>query len=144
MEQGGRVRGGRRRRLGRPRPASGGGDDLRARATLRPAPLPVLRSVPRRLPAPPLPSVPARSSPRPPRRLASRPASSEARFTFMATVATGPTHLRGLPRGAASRAGAGAAGRGGTGRPRAGSPAGQSFSASGSAAATRCCSPPLL
>lgn len=90
------------------------------------------------------PSVPVHSSPRPPRRLASRPASSEAMFTFMATVATGPTHLRGFPRGAAGRAGAGAAGRGGTGRPRAGSPAGQSFSASGSAAATRCCSPPLL
>lgn len=90
----------------------------------------------------PLPSVPARASPRSPRWLASRPAPSEAMFAFMATVATGPTHLRGLPRGAATRAGA--AGRGGTGRPRAGSPAGQSFSAGSSTAATRCCSPPLL
>lgn len=85
-----------------------------------------------------------RASPRSPRWLASRPAPSEAMFAFMATVATGPTHLRGLPRGAAGRAGAGAAGRGGTGRPRAGSPAGQSFSARSSTAATRCCSPPLL
>lgn len=52
VEQGGRVRGGRRRRLGRPRPASGGGDDLRAWATLGPTPLSVLRPVPSRPPAP--------------------------------------------------------------------------------------------
>lgn len=145
MEQGGRVRGGRRRRLGRPRPAAGGGGYLRARATLGPAP--PASSAPARAPSPasaPLPSVPVRASPRSPRRLASRPAPSEAMFAFMATVATGPTHLRGLPRGAAGQAGAGAAGRGGTGQPRAGSPAGQSFSAGSSTAATRCCSPPLL
>lgn len=48
VEQGGRVRGGRRRRLGRPRPAAGGdGGDLRAGATSGLAPLPVLRPVPR-------------------------------------------------------------------------------------------------
>lgn len=105
-------------RIGRRRRRPAGPDHLET----RPVPGALARA-----PSPacaPLPSVPARSSPRPLRRLASRPASSEAMFTFMATVATGPTHLRGLPRGAAGRAGAGAAGRGGTGRPRAGSPAG--------------------
>lgn len=59
VEQGGRVRGGRRRRLGRPRPASGGGSgDLRARTTLGPAPFPVLRPVPGRPPAPRSPVSP--------------------------------------------------------------------------------------
>lgn len=51
-EQGGRVRGGRRLRLGRPRPATGGSGNLRARATLGPAPLPVLPPVPRHPHAP--------------------------------------------------------------------------------------------